>query len=34
MGLGYVRFAGHDRRFDHIDAQLAEILARLPQRPQ
>jgi hypothetical protein len=22
----------HDRRFDNVDAQLAEILARLPQR--
>jgi chromosome segregation ATPase len=33
LGRDEAKLDTHDRRFDYIDAQLAEILARLPQRP-
>jgi hypothetical protein len=28
------RLDSHDRRFDHVDELLAQILSRLPQRPE
>lgn len=34
LGAHGAKLDSHDRRFDQIDAQLAEILTRLPQRPQ
>ena len=33
LGRHDAKLDNHDRRFDQIDAQLAEILSRLPQRP-
>jgi hypothetical protein len=34
LGRHDAKLESHDRRFDQIDAQLTEILARLPQRPK
>jgi len=34
VGRHETKLDNHDRRFDQIDAQLAEILSRLPQRSE